>query len=102
LNVGSEGTFVKTGAGFQGVPQDEFDWYQYSGSPFGLLGRHAEGDLSVGTLLKEAYESPPIRLMLLSSALAIPVKLAANATAETIFVIDEYVPRVMIHSFYKS
>src|SRR6266567_1101317 len=37
--------------------------------------------------------------MLPSSALAIPVKLAANATAETIFVIDEYVPRIMIHSF---
>jgi hypothetical protein len=40
--------------------------------------------------------------MLLSSALAIPVKLAANATAETIFVIAEYVPRIMIHSFYKG
>src|SRR5260370_37375988 len=48
LNVGSDGTFVKTGAGFQGVPQDEFDWYQDSASPFGLLCRHAERDVSIG------------------------------------------------------
>src|SRR5258706_7162823 len=52
-----------------------------SESPLGLAARHSERALSTGWLLKYAYESPPKRLMLLSSARAMPETPATSATA---------------------
>jgi hypothetical protein len=75
---------LKTGAGWNDVERDVNLSSSSCVYPFGWLWRQAgSADPLLVGWLKSAYDSPPNRLMLLSSARAIPEAPAASAAATT-------------------